>query len=1072
MFGLSLSLLLIVAGVLLSPAASRADTRPPSPSSPVTVSADALPTVQIDGVAWTQITVGNIVYVGGRFNTARPAGSPAGSNTTPRRNLLAYDITTGALVTSFAPDLNGQVLALAVSPDRTRLYVGGDFTQANGQTRSRVAAYNLTNGTLVSGFAPLASYSVRAIAASTSAVYLAGDFTTVSGVARSRLAAVNPSTGGLLGWAPNADATVNAMTLTADGSKLVVGGRFQNMNATASYGMAALDPATGAKLPWATTNVIRNAGANAAILHLTADAEGVYGVGYVYGSGGNFEGAFRANPSTGDIVWLQDCHGDSYATFPAGDKVYVSSHAHSCANIGGFADSSPRAHHHATAFSKVPACTVTREPSSSYANFAGQPCPELLDWFPSFFTGTFTGQGQATWSVTGNADYISYGGEFPGVNNQSQQGLVRFAVPSKAPNKQGPLTNSTLTPTVTQAPHGTRMTWQATWDRDNEALTYKVYRNFQSTSDTPIYQTTVNSTFWRRPTIGFTDTTGTAGQSANYRVYVSDPFANSVNGGPTSFTPTVTGTSSAYTAAIKADHPKNYWRLGEGSGNTVLDWGGVNDAVGRAGVSRNTPGAIGQDQNTASTFDGTANGFVAAQASEAPSNVVSLEAWIKTTTTRGGKLLGFGNRNTGDSTSYDRHLYLDNTGRVFFGAYQGAARTINSPSPVNDGAWHHLVATLGPDGMRLYVDGSPVASRTDTTAGQAYTGYWRIGGDTLTSWPSAPTSRYLAAAIDEVAVYPSVLSPSRISAHYAASGRGTSNQAPTASFTSSSNGLQAAFDGSGSRDPDGTIASYAWNFGDGTPAGSGPTTTHGYAAAGTYSVTLTVTDNAGATQAVTNPVTVTSGAGPLASDSFQRTVADGLGSADAGGAWTLDGPSSNFAVAGGFGTLTIPSPAGNPAAYLRGVTSSNNDVQVQLAFDKAATGGGFYAALEGRGTKTNGYRGKLRLTSNGQVTADVVRVASGAETSLRSAVVPGLTYAPGQSLTARLQVAGSGTTTLNFKVWRTGEAEPAAWLVTATDSTASLQTLTGVGLWTYVSGSATNTPVKVSFDDLVVKPTN
>ena len=54
------------------------------------------------------------------------------------------------------------------------------------------------------------------------------------------------------------------------------------------------------------------------------------------------------------------------------------------------------------------------------------------------------------------------------------------------------------------------------------------------------------------------------------------------------------------------------------------------------------------------------------------------------------------------------------------------------------------------------------------------------------------------------------------------------------------------FNGSGSSDPDGTIASYAWTFGDGGSA-SGMTVSHAYASAGTYTATLTVTDNLGAT---------------------------------------------------------------------------------------------------------------------------------------------------------------------------------------------------------------------------------
>lgn len=58
-------------------------------------------------------------------------------------------------------------------------------------------------------------------------------------------------------------------------------------------------------------------------------------------------------------------------------------------------------------------------------------------------------------------------------------------------------------------------------------------------------------------------------------------------------------------------------------------------------------------------------------------------------------------------------------------------------------------------------------------------------------------------------------------------------------------GVAVNFDGTGSSDPDGSIDSYAWDFGD-SSHGTGPNPTHSYAAAGTYTVTLTVTDNIGA----------------------------------------------------------------------------------------------------------------------------------------------------------------------------------------------------------------------------------
>ena len=97
------------------------------------------------------------------------------------------------------------------------------------------------------------------------------------------------------------------------------------------------------------------------------------------------------------------------------------------------------------------------------------------------------------------------------------------------------------------------------------------------------------------------------------------------------------------------------------------------------------------------------------------------------------------------------------------------------------------------------------------------------------------------------------------------------NQPPTADFEVSCTGLECDFDSTGSVDPDGTIATWAWNFGDGaTDTEASPT--HTFGSADSYQVTLTVTDNNDATDTHTQTVTVPSaevvtvtGAGDIAS---------------------------------------------------------------------------------------------------------------------------------------------------------------------------------------------------------------
>jgi PKD repeat protein len=81
------------------------------------------------------------------------------------------------------------------------------------------------------------------------------------------------------------------------------------------------------------------------------------------------------------------------------------------------------------------------------------------------------------------------------------------------------------------------------------------------------------------------------------------------------------------------------------------------------------------------------------------------------------------------------------------------------------------------------------------------------------------------------------------------------NQAPVAAFSYSCSSNVCDFNASGSSDPDGTAATYAWVFGDGQSS-TGKTPRHTFAAAGTYAVALTVTDELGATGNTSENVTI------------------------------------------------------------------------------------------------------------------------------------------------------------------------------------------------------------------------
>jgi hypothetical protein len=521
---------LIVVGVVTAPSASGLPSTPAPIREPGTrnVTADALPTAQIDGVVWSQTIIGSTVYAGGKFSYARPAGAAPGTQRVRRTNLLAYNIVTGVLA-AFAPTLNGQVKTVARSPDGSRIYVGGEFTNVNGYTRSRIAAFATATGALISTFAPTINSTVNAIAASDARVYVGGTFTAVGASPRARLAAFSVASGTLLGWQPRADSAVLTVVIAPGAPTLIVGGSFLKINTSTVYGLGAVDRFSGAGQPFAANARVRNYGPGAAIYSLSTDGSAIYGTAYAFHTGGGqgtLEGTFSANPATGVLNWVEDCNGDTYGAYSVNGVVYTVGHAHDCATVGGFPDN-PGVAHRALAFTTAAAGTLSHRFSVTYTDWGGTPAPAMYNWFPDLQAGTYTGQSQAAWAITGNGTYVVMGGEFTAVNGVSQQGLVRFAIRPPAPGVQGP--RVTVAPTLRAVfldPTSVKITWPTSWDRDNENLTYRVIRNGNVAA--PVHTVLATSQFWNRPTLSFTDTGLKRGTRYAYRIRVSDPRGNSL----------------------------------------------------------------------------------------------------------------------------------------------------------------------------------------------------------------------------------------------------------------------------------------------------------------------------------------------------------------------------------------------------------------------------------------------------------------------------------------------------------------------------------------------------------------
>ena len=83
-----------------------------------------------------------------------------------------------------------------------------------------------------------------------------------------------------------------------DRNRVIVGGSFTTLNGQAAYGMGSVDATDrGGSAPWAANQTIRDAVDNGAITSLRTDGKQIYGSGYAFGHGSNFEGTFAADPA-------------------------------------------------------------------------------------------------------------------------------------------------------------------------------------------------------------------------------------------------------------------------------------------------------------------------------------------------------------------------------------------------------------------------------------------------------------------------------------------------------------------------------------------------------------------------------------------------------------------------------------------------------------------------------------------------------------------------------------------------------------------------------------------------------
>ena len=218
----------------------------------------------------------------------------------------------------------------------------------------------------------------------------------------------------------------------------------------------------------------------------------------------------------------------------------------------------------------------------------------------------------------------------------------------------------------------------------------------------------------------------------------------------------------AYRSLVLADGPVSYWRLGEASGTTAADSAGTNTGSVRGGVTFGAPGALIGDSDTSMSFDGS-SGYVSV-ANNANLNLtgdLTVEAWARPSALDGVTRAVVHKGGTGGYPTYQYRIGLT-SGNLWRGTvYVGSNNlTVSSPGIASTLGWTHLVMTRSGSTLKLYLNGTAVATATASGTLNTGTGTLAIGRT------GSVSVDYFKGSIDDVAVYPKALSAATVADHY------------------------------------------------------------------------------------------------------------------------------------------------------------------------------------------------------------------------------------------------------------------------------------------------------------------
>lgn len=958
----------------------------------------------LDGTVFSIAEIGDMIVLGGQFTQVQAS---TGGAVLSRNNIVGFNKNNGQISTSFAPQFNSTVRSVVAAADGTSVYVGGQFGTLNGASVTKVTKLSLSNGSRVTAFNPgnidAVVHDMKLVG---SKLYVAGEFSTIKGTPRSKLASLNPTTGALLpelnvvfdGTHLGGTTFVHKFDVSPDGKTMVVTGNFRTMDGLdrVQVGMIDLSTPQASVAAWQTESWKPNCYSSFAyyLNDLDFSPDGSY---FVLGSMGGYgsgppslcDSISKWQTSARGVgitpVWTDYTGGDSiYALESTGETIYFGGH-NRWVNNPYRADAAGQG-------------AVSREGIGALSSTNGMP----IDWNPGrdrgrgVFDLLATTQGLWVGSDTDRIARYLYRARiamFPLVGGHAIPTASAPVLPVDVLQSGAPSTTvdarymyrvNTGGETVSSLDAGPDWVGDTSPPGSN-------YRNTGNAAQYPSVPQVTAAVPATTPLAVYSterwDDSGSpeltysfpvpAGTHVQVRVYLSDRCGCTTTPGSRVYSMTLDGQMAFenFDANGTAGHDVGTMLskdiVSDGTVDLTFLHNIENPAVNGleiVNLDASAPPATSADQMKALYFNGTTgSGSTAAVTGSVPwdsvrGGFVANGSLYLATATGQFQQRSFNGTQIGSATELDLYGLSD-----FAVNMQSMTGLFYS-----NGRIYYTLSGQNSLYMRYFdldskIVGAQQFTITGATGGMAWAnvrGMFLAGGKLY--WASSDGNLNAMTWTDALGngavsgTSTAVSGPSMDGTQWAAKsliakpGTGSvipnPNQPPVARFTNNCTSLNCTFTGTGSSDPDGTIAGYAWTSSDGGTGSTG-VYSHSFATPGTFSVSLTVTDNKGATSVSTANVTVTApptpNVPPVASFTsnctFLNCTFTGTGSSDSDGTiaswvWALPaGATANgeivsytFAAAGTYPVkLTVTDDDGATAVSTVNVTVTASPVANQ-----------------------------------------------------------------------------------------------------------------------------------------------